>query len=124
MGERICLIVDDEPAIRTYLRVVLNGEGFRCLEAGSAVESLRILQKEGNQIDLLITDVRMLGDMDGIDLAHAVKDSHPSLPVILVSGYAGRNPGGFHFVQKPFMPDAIVKAIDNAMTGLVPASAR
>ena len=111
MEERICLIVDDEPGIRKYLAVVLRNEGFRCLEAESAAESLRILRG--------CRDIRMPGDMDGIDLANAVRNSHPGLPVILVSGYTARDPEGFQVVPKPFTPREIVEAVDKAM--LVPA---
>jgi DNA-binding NtrC family response regulator len=119
MEERICLIVDDEPGIRKYLAVVLRNEGFRCLEAESAAESLRILRGCRGEIDLMITDIRMPGDMDGIDLANAVRNSHPGLPVILVSGYTARDPEGFQVVPKPFTPREIVEAVDKAM--LVPA---
>jgi two-component system, response regulator PdtaR len=115
MGDRVCLIVDDEPAIRTYLTAILRRVGIQSLEADNAVEALRILQKLGGQIGLLITDIQMPGDMDGIDLAYSVQCSFSTLPVILISGYGGKAPGGFIYVQKPFIPDAILKAIEKTM---------
>jgi DNA-binding NtrC family response regulator len=118
MAARTCLIVDDEPAIRRYLSLVLKTKGFQCLEAGNAAESLRILRGNNSEIDLVITDIRMPGDMDGIDLARFLKCTHPDLPVILVSGYTARDPGGLQIVAKPFTPDQIVKAVDQAMTVL------
>ena len=89
--------------------------GLQSLEAGTAVEALRILQRLGGQIDLVITDIEMPGDMDGIDLAHSVKNSFSALPVIVVSGYNDKAPSGFAVVQKPFTTDAILQAIDRAM---------
>lgn len=115
MDEPLCLIVDDEPAIRTYLSVLLQRRGMRSLEAENAVEALRILHKLGREIDLLITDIQMSGDIDGIDLAYSAKNLFSSLPVILMSGTVEKAPNGFTFVPKPFRADQIVNAIDKMM---------
>jgi CheY-like chemotaxis protein len=115
MTERICLIVDDEPAIRTYLSAVLRQRGIQCLEADGAAEALRILHKLGGQIDLLLTDIQMPGEMDGLDLAYSVRNSFSALPVIVVSGHIDRAPADFTVVQKPFLPGEILKAIDKVM---------
>ncbi len=114
MSERICLIVDDEPAVREYLSVILQCRGIQSLEADNAVEALRIVQKLGGQIDLLITDVQVPGEMDGIDLAYSLKNSFRTLPVIVVSGCGDTAPTDFPFVRKPFTPDAILEAVDAA----------
>ncbi|MGD0047624.1 MAG: response regulator [Bryobacteraceae bacterium] len=53
--ERLCLIVDNEPIIRTYYAAILKHEGIRSVEAKDGVEALRMLQKLGAEIDLLIT---------------------------------------------------------------------
>ena len=68
MGDRVCLVVDDEPAIRAYITTILQSTGIQSLEAENAVEALRILQRLGGQIDLLITDIQVPGDMDGVPL--------------------------------------------------------
>jgi len=75
MGHRVCLIVDDEPVIRKYLRLVLQRIDLQSLEAKDAVEALRILRERGDQINLVITDIKMPGDMDGIDLAYSMQNS-------------------------------------------------
>jgi DNA-binding NtrC family response regulator len=115
MSERVCLIVDDEPAIRTYLTVVVKRKGFQSLEAESAVAALRMLQKLGGRIDLLITDIQMPGELDGMDLAYSAKNSFSTLPVILVSGNLDRVPAGFTFIRKPFMPEEILEVIDRTL---------
>jgi DNA-binding NtrC family response regulator len=102
MKERVCLVVDDEPAIRAYLKNILARANVQTLEASNAIQALRILQKAGTGIDLVVTDIEMAGEMDGVDLAHSVRNSHPSLPVILISGrHDGVAGGRFPFVQKP-----------------------
>jgi DNA-binding NtrC family response regulator len=113
MPEPLCLIVDDEPSLRIYLRLLLQRKGIRSLEAENAVEALRILDKLSQEINLLITDIQMPGDIDGLDLAYSVQNL--SCSVILISGTADKAPEGFIFVRKPFTTDAILSAIDKAM---------
>jgi len=114
-GESVCLIVDDEPVIRTYLRAILQRQGIQSLEAEDAVSGLRILHKLGGQIDLLVTDIRMPGDIDGVDLAHLAKNSFPALPIILISGYGDQGPADFPFIQKPFLPEKVLAAVNAVM---------
>jgi len=116
MRERVSLIVDDEPEIRAYLRLVLECKGIQSVEAENAAEALRILQKLGSQIDLLITDIQMPGDMDGVDLAYSANSSFPTLPVILISGIVDKPSSGFTFVQKPFTPEAILEAVKKVIS--------
>jgi DNA-binding NtrC family response regulator len=116
MNECVCLVVDDEPAIRAYLKSILQRKNVRALEASDAVEALRVLQKHGNGIDLIITDIQMPGDMDGVDLAYSVKRSHPAIPVLLISGNVNNGSAGrFTFVQKPFLPETILETIDGLL---------
>jgi DNA-binding NtrC family response regulator len=117
MGDRVCLLVDDEPVIRKYLRLVLERIGLQSLEAKDAVEALRILRELGDQINLVITDIKMPGDMDGIDLAYSIQNSFSGLPVILISGFVDNVPAGFTFVRKPFLPDELLETIEKTMDG-------
>ena len=117
MRDGVCFIVDDEPVIRKYLRRMLERIEIQSLEADNAVEALRLLQKLGGQVDLLIADIKMPGEMDGIDLAYSVQNSFSSLPVILISGFVDKVPAGFTYIRKPFMPDELLKAIDKMMNG-------
>jgi CheY-like chemotaxis protein len=96
MNEPICLIVDNEPALRTYLSVILKCKGIQSLETENAVEALRTLRKLNGEIDLLITDIQVPVDMDGIGLAYSVRNMFSSLPVILISGTAEKAPTVFH----------------------------
>ena len=118
MPDRTCLIVDDEPAIRTFLRAILDQRRFQILEADSAPHALKIIQKLGGRLDLIVSDIRMPGDMTGLDLAHSVRNAFPAIPVILISGYCDTYPeknAGFEFISKPFAPEAILNAADRAL---------
>ena len=88
--------------------------GGQSLENQNAVEALRILQQLGGQIDLVIADVQMPWDMDGTDLAHSIKNSFRTLSVSVISDDHDGAPAGITFVQKPFTPDTILKAVDTA----------
>lgn len=120
MEARNCLIVDDEPFIRTYLQDILEPEGFQCVEAVDACEALRLIRQRKGQFDLVVTDIKMPGDMDGVDLAYSIRSTYPALPVVLISGFADRDSLGevvkiFDLIQKPFLPAAIVNAARKAL---------
>jgi two-component system NtrC family sensor kinase len=81
---------------------------------------LRIAQKLGGRIDLIISDIKMPGEMDGLDLAHSIRNTYPHLPVILISGYTEgdvvqRSSGVFQYIQKPFVPETILRAVRKAV---------
>jgi DNA-binding NtrC family response regulator len=119
MRERLCLIVDDEPAVRRYLKAILQRDQIQSMEAESPAKALQLLGEFNGLIDLIISDVQMPGDMDGIDLAYSVRNSSPALPVILISGYSGKTvPANFLFVQKPFDSQAILDAVNKATQAL------
>ena len=113
--DRTCLIVDDEPAIRHFLKAVLQKEKFQALEAEDAPQAFRLIQRLNGQLDLIVTDIRMPGEMDGLDLAYAVRDAFPTLPVLLISGFAdadARRPGhNFELIRKPFKAEAILTSV-------------
>jgi len=116
---RMCLIVDDEPPIRAYIRAVLERDSFQILEAETATHALRVLKSIGTRVDVVVTDINMPGEMSGIDLAYSLQNSFPHIRTILISGYADpesvkRAAANFDFIQKPFVPAAILKAVNRA----------
>ncbi len=109
------MIVEDEIFIRMLIADFLRDEGFDVLEAGTADEALTILRR-GISADLMFSDIRMPGSMDGRALATLVAAEWPSIRIILTSGYSGAAqtaPDGwdFAFVPKPYRPQAILKTI-------------
>lgn len=120
MSDHICLVVDDEPAIRAYLRAILEREQIHCLEAESAVQALRIVESFEGRLDLIVTDIKMPGEMDGIDLAHSIGASYPAITVILISGYADERSmkkaaSVFKLIRKPFAVDSVLDIVRQSM---------
>jgi CheY-like chemotaxis protein len=78
-------VVDDEPAIRGVLCEFLADCGLNSLTTGNADEAVAIIGS-GESVDLVLSDVRMPGAMDGCDLARWILANRPELPVILATG--------------------------------------
>ena len=89
MSGHTILIVEDELLIRLALREHLQECGFTVLEAADAAEAMDLMERHG-EIALVFSDVRMPGDMDGIDLAEWVLKHWPRMPVMLTSGELAR----------------------------------
>ena len=67
MRKSVISVVDDEPVIRSVVKGILNQKGFETIEAGDGIEGFNVVQEFGENITLLLTDVRM-PRMDGISL--------------------------------------------------------
>jgi YesN/AraC family two-component response regulator len=94
----------------------LQRERIQSLEANDAEQALRIIQKLGGRLDLIVCDIKMPGEMDGIDLAYSVRNSFPAVPVVLISGYGDveyvkHAAAKFEFIQEPFVPETILVAV-------------
>jgi DNA-binding NtrC family response regulator len=97
------LIIDDEEEIRTLLREWLTKDGFRVTEAADAHSALALLAS--NKYDLLITDLRLRGDMDGAELVNRAREREPELRSLFISGRGhpqSENPDYDDFMAKPF----------------------
>ena len=108
------LVVDDEPLIRMDAASVLEEAGFRVIEAGSADEAINLLNSTPG-IWAIFTDVDMPGSMDGIRLAHAVRDRWPPVHIFVMSGHRiveeADLPIGGRVVSKPYPYVAEVAAV-------------
>jgi len=106
----VVLIVEDEPLIRMYAVTVMEEAGFEVLQAMNADEALEILESR-NDIRVVFTDVHMPGSMDGLRLAHAVRDRWPPIKIIVTSGRLPLTeddlPEGGRFFPKPYDPAQI-----------------
>jgi CheY-like chemotaxis protein len=79
------LIVEDEPLLRMLAVEVVQEAGFIAIEARDADEAVVLLESR-TDITLLFTDINMPGSMDGLKLAHAVRDRWPPIKIWVVSG--------------------------------------
>ena len=114
------LLVEDETLIRTVLAMDLEDAGYNIAEAGSADEALGILQCS-TDIGLVVTDVKMPGSMNGLELAAWVRQHMPSAKVVVMSGYVHEDvvetAATFDaFVKKPFKPADVTGLVEKLLS--------
>lgn len=112
---RAILIVEDEIFILHDLMDFFEDRGFAVFEAENAEEAIDILAAH-SEIQIVLTDIQMKGSMDGLRLAHYVRDRHPPVLIAVVSGAIRPEredlPERSFFVPKPFDPRHILSEID------------
>ncbi|MBV8457601.1 MAG: response regulator, partial [Acetobacteraceae bacterium] len=103
------LLVDDEAAVRATAAERLRELGYQALEAPDGPSALNLLE-EGPQLDLLITDVGLPRGMNGRQLAEAVRERSPGVPILFITGYATDTlPPGAEVISKPFALDDLAR---------------
>jgi two-component system cell cycle sensor histidine kinase/response regulator CckA len=119
-GQHI-LLVDDEPALTRATSRSLTRMGYRVTSVQSAAEALKTFHQQPGGFDLVLTDLTMPG-MNGIDLASALHEVRPELPIILASGFGGlrtahfaRGPGRRAVLQKPFTNEVLVRTVHDLL---------
>ena len=106
------LVVEDDPLIREFVVEALREEGFDVVHAADAEEALEWCRRQF--ADVLVTDVRLPGGVDGWQIAERCREHNPDLPVIYATGFspvAPRPVAGSVLLQKPFHPQDIVRAV-------------
>ncbi len=103
----IVLIVEDEALLRIQAAAIAADAGFEVLEAASADEAIAILESRAD-VRVVFTDIQMPGSMDGLKLAHAIRDRWPPVAIIVTSGQVrpadGILPENVPFLGKPYDP--------------------
>ncbi len=115
------LIAEDDEAVRGFVQRALSEEGHETAVARDGGEALDTLTREGAAFDLLLTDIKM-PVMDGIALALAVAPAHPSLKILLMTGYADQRERAHGLdqlihdvVSKPFTLMQLHDAVNGAL---------
>jgi CheY-like chemotaxis protein len=116
-GRETVLLVEDEAAILSLGRTILERLGYTVFTAATPEEAERIAGEHGAAIDLLLTDV-VMPQMNGRMLAERITAAHPRMKTLFMSGYptdiithSGGLETGVHFLQKPFTPRALGAAV-------------
>jgi PAS domain S-box-containing protein len=116
-GHETILVVEDQPDVRSFACRSLQTFGYHVLEASGAEDALRIAARDGDSIDLLLTDVVMPG-MNGVELSKQLRAQYPKMKVVYASGYAdsvmlrhGVTDTGAAFIPKPYGPAVLAKKI-------------
>ena len=123
------LVLEDEPLLLDHVVDVLSECGYRVLQASNAAEALHYLTDSTCQIDLLFSDIRVPGRLNGLALAQEAQHWRPGLPVILTTGFASElldNPAhqAFDVLLKPYTPDTLITTIRTALKQVSSGMAR
>ena len=121
MKDLSVLLVDDEEGFVEALARRLDKRGFRVATATSGNQALEYLAEEGTtRTDVVVLDVKMPG-MDGLETLAAIKDDHPLIEVIMLTGHAtvesaieGMKQGAYDYLMKPCDMDTLVAKLDQA----------
>jgi CheY-like chemotaxis protein len=112
-GAPTILVVEDEILLLEIITEELEEAGYQVLSAFTGEEALTYLNGP-DSIDLLFTDIRLPGGMDGWRVAEAARRLRPGLPIIYVTGYSVEQPrtvSGSRFMTKPYRPSMVIQAI-------------
>jgi DNA-binding NtrC family response regulator len=114
------LVVDDEPHVREFVRVVLAQGGYEVVAVSTADEALALYKADPARIDLVLSDVLMPGGT-GPELAVALRAISPDVRVLLMSGFTGDRPHpeslpqDIAVLEKPFRLDGLLAAVSAAV---------
>jgi CheY-like chemotaxis protein len=105
-GHETILVAEDEAVVREMVVASLERLGYRVVAASTGEEAVRLIDRLGDEIDLLLSDVVMPG-MNGPDLYDRARRTRPDLPAIFMSGYTALSmgrpiPDGVTLLEKPF----------------------
>ncbi len=111
------LIVEDEEDQRIRLKYVLESEGYKVVEAESGDKAVEIIKDNGRFFNIVVTDLKMPGKKDGLQVLQEVKKVSPNTDVFLVTAYGTIDSavqaminGAFDYIQKPLnMPELRIK---------------
>jgi DNA-binding NtrC family response regulator len=116
--QRKVLLVEDDTELRLLTKTILEEAKFDTIECDSAEAALATVLLQGQEVAMIFADIRLSGEMDGIDLAREVKMRWPHLVVLLTSGNAGEHlkqmPPGVDYMPKPWQPLDVLIAAERA----------
>jgi DNA-binding NtrC family response regulator len=115
------LVVDDEPVVRDGIRLLLGAAGLRVAAVADAAAALG--HPAAAECRLLLCDL-MLPDRSGIELFQNLRVARPTLPVVMITGYAtaenttrALKAGVSHFLPKPFTESELLAVVRRALGG-------
>ena len=112
---KVVLVAEDDDFIREIIADVLAESGHTVVQVANAAQALEILRESSLRVDLLFTDVRMPGTMDGMALAELASATWPDVKILIASGHIrpsqAQIPARSRFIPKPYTVETMEKAI-------------
>jgi two-component system cell cycle sensor histidine kinase/response regulator CckA len=104
------MLVEPDDRVRSMARFVLNQHGYKVVEADCGSIALLLWESQASDVDLLLTDLSLPGDISGFELADRLQKSKPDLKVIYTSNGTPAQEG-LRFLPKPYRPDRLMKEV-------------
>ncbi|OKO69382.1 response regulator [Bradyrhizobium sp. NAS96.2] len=122
----IILVIEDDRDLQMMVEDALRDGGYEPAIAGSGEEALTLLKAFRTKYSALVTDIRLLGRLDGWRVARGAREIDPSFPVLYITGGGGdewptRGVPDSVLLNKPFSPDELVAAIAKLLKDGAPA---
>ena len=116
----IVLVVEDEWLVRATIVDHLKSNGCNVIESANGEEAVALIDGHEQQLDVLFTDIRLGGALNGWDVAEIFRDHFPNLRVLYASGYSIAPPREVtesEFFSKPYRPEDILEACRRSPSG-------
>lgn len=122
------LVVEDDQLIQTIVEEALADGGFESALTASGEEAITLLQGDESKFRAVVTDINLMGRLDGWEVARAARETDPTMPVIYMTGtngeeWASRGVPNSVLLAKPFAPAQLVTAISNLLNTVSPPPA-
>ncbi len=118
---QLVLVVEDDPGLRRMVSAQLRSLKYDVMEAADALAALESLENNC-KVDLLLTDVVLSDDFNGVDLGHIARELRPRLKLMYMSGYPASAPEagtplepGVRLLRKPFRRSDLATAVERAL---------
>ena len=120
------LVVEDDQLQREMIGLLLEESQCEVIECASAEAAEIVLQRRGESLSLMMTDVGLAGPMNGVELAHIARRCNPALDVIVTSGrpLPQELPDGAQFWPKPWAPLDIIRMAERIVLARAAAMAK
>jgi DNA-binding NtrC family response regulator len=113
------LVIDDEVVVGNSVRKILKPRGYQVEHAETPASAMEILSEK--PVDMVLLDMKIPG-VHGLDLLKAIREEHPVVPVVMITGYASVETavesiklGAADYVPKPFTPDELHHAVERGL---------
>jgi DNA-binding response OmpR family regulator len=118
----VILVIEDDQAMQFILEDALRDGGFEPAIAGSGEEAVTLLKAFRSKYRALVTDIKLMGRMDGWSVARAAREVDPTFPIVYITGAAPQEwpmwgvPNSV-LLTKPFMPVQLLTAVSQLLNG-------
>ena len=116
----VVLVIEDDETIQGIVEDALDEGGFEMAVAATGEEAITLIKGRQAHYRALVTDINLLGRIDGWEIARAAREVDPAFPIVYMTGaaadeWASRGVPNSILLTKPFAPAQLVTAISNLL---------